>query len=242
MSSDNKSTHKGESASEGAESATSWEDRLQETAKELMAALDPAASSEESVRRMLEDALARALRAEAALEETERRMEWLNSQNMHDEVTGLLNRRGFREALRRGLARSRRYGETGALLLVELGGYEQIVEDSGREAADYMLTAIANILNTRFREVDYVARLNDGRFAVQLLLIGQEDARRRAAMLKGYLDELVVPWQGKDIPVGVRLALAFYGQQDSADDLLERAEAELEERESRIAHLRHPAE
>lgn len=221
---------------------SNWEGRLEETAKALMAALDPSIPADESVQRMLEDALSRALRAEEALAEAERRMEWLNAQNIHDEVTGLLNRQGFRDALRRSLARARRYGETGALLLVEYGSYEAIAEENGREAADYTLTAIGNILKTRFREVDYVARLGDGRFAIQLILIGQEDARRRAAMLKGYLDELVVPWGDKDIPVNVRLGLANYGQQDSPDDLLERAEAELEERERRITHLRHPAE
>lgn len=219
-----------------------WEERLQETASSLIAALDSSLSADESVQRMLEDALSRALRAEEALAEAERRIEWYDSQNIHDETTGLLNRRGFREALHRSLARSRRYGETGALMLVEYGAYEQTAEEFGREAADYSLTAIANILKTRFREVDYVARLGGGRFAVQLVLIGQEDARRRAAMLKGYLDELVVPWGDKDIPVGVRLGLAYYGQQDSTDDILERAEAELEERERRITQLRHPAE
>ena len=66
---------------------------------------------------------------------------------------------------------------------------------------------------------------------------------RGAAMEIGIVvDEQLVPWEGQHIAVSVRLGLAHYGQQDSADDLLERAEAELEERANRIAHLRHPAE
>ncbi|MCK4868904.1 MAG: hypothetical protein KAT39_12695, partial [Alphaproteobacteria bacterium] len=75
-----------------------------------------------------------------------------------------------------------------------------------------------------------------------LTLIGQEDARKRAAILKGYLDEVEVPWQGRDIPIRIRVGLAYYGQRDAVEDLLERAEAELEEREQRIARLSHPAE
>jgi hypothetical protein len=75
-----------------------------------------------------------------------------------------------------------------------------------------------------------------------LVLIGQEDARRRAATLKGYLDALEVPWQGVEIPIQARVGLVHYGQADAAEDILERAEAELEEREQRVARLRHPAE
>jgi len=207
-----------------------------------LVAVDPDASCDDSMHHTMEATLARALRAEESLARAEQRLEWLESRNVQDEATGLLNRRGFRDGLRRGVARARRYGETGALLLLDLIRYEGIVEEHGAGAGDYTLTAIANILQIRFRDVDYVARLESGRFAVQLVLIGEEDARRRAATLKGYLDELEVPWQGVDIPIQVRIGLVHYGQNDMAEDLLERAEAELEEREQRIARLRRPAE
>lgn len=203
---------------------------------------EPHAPSDDPARRGTDEALARAQRAEERLARAEQRLEWLESRNVEDECTGLLNRRGFRDGMRRGLARARRYGETGALLLLDLIRYEAIVEEHGSSAGAYTLVAIANILRTRFREVDYVARLERGRFAVQMVLIGQEDARRRAATLKGYLDDLEVPWQGGNIPIQVRIGLVHYGQNDATEDLLERAEAELEERERSLARLRHTAE
>lgn len=217
-------------------------DALRSDTEKLLASIDSQAAGDESVRRAIEGALGRAAQAEERLARAESRVEWLESQNVCDEVTGLLNRRGFGDALHRGLARCRRYGETGALLLLDLPRHEQIIEDHGAGAGDYTLTAVANILLRRFRDVDYIARLEGGRFAVLLVVIGQEDARRRAAMLKGYLDEIAVPWHGADIAIHVRIGLVHYAQNEIAEDILERAEAELEEREQRAARLRNPAE
>ena len=216
-------------------------ERLHKEMDRLLASADAGQPADEATQRVMEDTLARALQAEDSLARSLRRLEGLESQNIFDEITGLLNRRGFDNALRRGLARARRYGETGALLLVDLEQYGEIVETHGAAGGDYVLTAVANIMLRRFRDVDNIARLDGGRFGAQLLLISQEDARWRVAMLKGYLSELEIPWHGADIPVQVRLGLVHYGQGDDAEDLLERAEAELEERRRRIARLRHPA-
>jgi diguanylate cyclase (GGDEF)-like protein len=203
---------------------------------------DPNSPANETMRRMMENALIRAAAAEEALEAAEQRLQWLESLNIFDEITGLLNRRGLKRALQHDLARARRYGDTGALLLLDVLEVDRVREELGDEARNYLLTAIGNIMQTRFREVDRIGRLEGGRFATALILIGHDDAHKRAAMLKGYLDNVEVPWQGRNIPVEVRIGLAFYGQRDAVEDLLERAEAELEEREQRVTRLRHPAE
>lgn len=208
---------------------------------QLMEGMDPNSPADQTVRRMLENALARAANAEEALEVAERRLEWLDSRNCFDEVTGLLNHHGLGEALRHDLARARRYGDTGALMLLDIMRLDPIRDEHGADAANYLLTAIGNILQTRFREVDRIGWLEGGRFAIALTLISQDEARKRATMLKGYLDEVEVPWQGRNIAVRVRVGLAFYGQRDAVEDLLERAGAELEEREQRIARLSHIA-
>lgn len=220
---------------------TDYQSQVADILDHLMEGMPPNTPADETARRMLENALARAARAEEALEAAERRLEWLDNRNIYDEITGLLNRRGLGDALRHDLSRARRYGDTGALLLLDIMGLDTVRENHGRDATNYMLTAIANILQTRFREVDRIGWLEGGRFAIALTLIGQEDARKRAAMLKGFLNKIEVPWQGHDIPIRVRVGLAFYGQRDAVEDLLERAEAELEEREQHLARLTHPA-
>lgn len=214
-------------------------DKLAAAAKGVAAA---ESVSEVEARRLLSEALERTARAERALAAERERVERLLALTTVDEATGLLNRRGFEDGLLRSLARARRYGEVGALMLVDLVNLAEIVEEKGQAAGGYALSATAAILRGRFREVDYIARLERGRFALLLPVISQEDARRRAAMLKSQIAKQAISWQGHDLLVEARLGLVHYGQRDAAEDLLERVEAELEERERHVARLRHPAE
>jgi len=214
---------------------------LDRAAADLLAAIGADSSSGETVRRLLAEIVERARRAEQMLAAERERAVRLEEYATVDEVTGLLNRRGFEDGLRRSLSRALRYGEVGALILVDLVCLADVTEAHGAPAGDFMLSAVATMLRGRFREVDYVARLERGRFALLLPVISREDARRRAAMLKSQLVKLAVPWDGHDLAVEVRLGLVHYGQRDAAEDLLERVEAELEEREQRIARLRYPA-
>lgn len=231
----------GRTKQKGLEHGAGLSGRAAEIFERLMEGMDPDSPADETMRRMMENALARAAAAEDSLEAAERRLHWLETRNIFDETTGLLNRRGLKDALHHDLARARRYGDTGALMLVDIVGFDMVQEQQGADAAKYILTAVANILQTRFREVDRIGWLEDGRFAIALTLIGHEDARKRAAMLKGSLDEVEVPWNGKRLAVKVRIGLAFYGQRDAVEDLLERAEAELHERAQRVARLNHLA-
>lgn len=225
---------------DGTTEDTSLKAYIDRIAEKLLSTVDPEAPADGELRRMLADALAAAARMEQALDAERSRCDWLTTQVVQDEASGLLNRRGFSDALHRCLARGRRYNETGALMLIDLTGLSDINEKHESAAGDYALSALANILRSRFREVDYLARLDGGRFAVLLLMISPEDARRRAAMLKSHLTRLTVPWDGQELPLSTRIGLVTYGQRDAAEDLLERAEAELEERAQRVSRLRHP--
>lgn len=167
---------------------------------------------------------------------------WLEARSVRDDVTDLLNRRGLMEALRRCLARAARYGEPGALLFIDIDDCPAAAAAHGETATDYMLAAIANILRTRFREVDDMARVDAGRFAILLTMAGREDAIGRAGMLEDYLNRLAVPWRGREIPVRATIGIAHFDPQDSAGDVVDRAEADLESRNPPTAQLRHPAE
>ena len=73
-----------------------------------------------------------------------------------DENTGLLNRRGFVEALYRAVARGQRYAEPSVLLLIDLDGFKAINDTFGHRAGDLELTVIANDLTKITRKVDDV--------------------------------------------------------------------------------------
>jgi len=179
------------------------------------------------------EALEATARAEQALAAERGRVEQLLAQTTLDEVTGLLNRRGFADAATRSLARARRYREIGALILMDIAGMEDTRTRLGEDAGNFLVVSVGNLLRTRFRDVDYVARLEGGRFALLLPMIAEEDARRRTATLKTHLDRMSVPWQGQTMRVRARIGLINYGPREATADLLERAEADMRERMDR---------
>ena len=86
----------------------------------------------------------------------------------HDPLTGLRNRRLFEHDLRLQAARSRRYGEIAALMVIDLDDFKHVNDGYGHKAGDDMLVAVARALTRRLRETDLVARLGGDEFAVLL--------------------------------------------------------------------------
>jgi diguanylate cyclase (GGDEF)-like protein/PAS domain S-box-containing protein len=86
----------------------------------------------------------------------------------HDPLTGLLNRRGFESALDAHVARCRRYGAAGALLVIDLDGFKHVNDTHGHHAGDELLVDVASGLRERVRETDVLARLGGDEFAVLL--------------------------------------------------------------------------
>jgi diguanylate cyclase (GGDEF)-like protein/PAS domain S-box-containing protein len=94
----------------------------------------------------------------------------------HDPLTGLRNRRLFEHDLRLQVARSQRYGELAALMVIDLDSFKQLNDRHGHLAGDETLRAVARALTRRLRETDLVARLGGDEFAVLLPHIDGEGA------------------------------------------------------------------
>jgi diguanylate cyclase (GGDEF)-like protein/PAS domain S-box-containing protein len=92
----------------------------------------------------------------------------------HDPLTGLRNRRLFEHDLRLQIARSQRYGELAALMIVDLDNFKQVNDNHGHQVGDDTLRAVARALTRRLRETDLVARLGGDEFAVLLPHIEEE--------------------------------------------------------------------
>jgi diguanylate cyclase (GGDEF)-like protein/PAS domain S-box-containing protein len=101
---------------------------------------------------------------------TERRMLERELRHMadHDPLTGLLNRRGLEAELERHVAHVNRYGDRGALLVLDLDHFKAVNDTLGHEAGDQLIVTIANLLRNRLRSSDAVARLGGDEFAILL--------------------------------------------------------------------------
>jgi len=118
--------------------------------------LDLGTDNTNALRRMLEQALVTARNAERYAAKQQAEIDRLRTLSITDENTGLLNRRGFVEALDRAVARGQRYEEPAVLLLIDLDGFKATNDTFGHPAGDLVLTAVANVLTKITRKVDDV--------------------------------------------------------------------------------------
>jgi diguanylate cyclase (GGDEF)-like protein/PAS domain S-box-containing protein len=103
----------------------------------------------------------------------------------HDPLTDLFNRRTFEEDLTRELARAARYGNGGALLLLDLDNFKGVNDTYGHIWGDEVLRGTARLLSSRLRSTDVLARLGGDEFAV---LLPQADEVRAVMLAEELLE------------------------------------------------------
>ncbi len=94
----------------------------------------------------------------------------------NDPLTGLANRRQFRDYLSGAIARAERSGQSLGLLFIDLDHFKAVNDLHGHEAGDRVLSAVARLLGRHVRRGDLVARLGGDEFAVVLDNVGAEHA------------------------------------------------------------------
>ena len=101
----------------------------------------------------------------AELEETQRQLEALA---LRDPLTGVLNHRGFQDALEVELRRARRENWSVAIVGADVDGFRQLNDIRGHEYGDAVLTAVAQGLSTDLRPGDLCGRVGGDEFMLAL--------------------------------------------------------------------------
>ena len=83
-----------------------------------------------------------------------------------DEMTGLLNRRGFMSHGKEAIANCIKYEKKGLVLFGDMDGLKSINDTYGHAAGDTAIKAEAAILKSLFRSSDIIGRLGGDEFAV----------------------------------------------------------------------------
>lgn len=142
---------------------------------------------------------------------------------LHDELTGLSNRRLFQDRLDNALARARRKGEPLGLLSIDLDQFKRVNDTFGHQAGDRLLRQVSARFARRVRSSDTVARTGGDEFCVILENpAGRTDAENVAHSLQCLLNE---PIQLGDhsIRVGASIGVALFPEDGENADSLCRA-------------------
>ncbi len=129
---------------------------------------------------------------------------------LHDELTGLPNRRLFLDRLAVSLERARRMGSKAAVLVVDLNHFKQVNDTLGHHAGDLLLQNVSAIFSSRVRRSDTVARTGGDEFS---LILEEPTNRTNAKLVAESLMELLrEPLQVGDhsVQVGASIGVAVY--------------------------------
>lgn len=170
--------------------------------------------------KLLDEVLSAAAEAEQTLALQRARIRYLESLSVTDELTGLLNRRGFELELSRALSRARRQNESGLLLMCDLNHFKAINDTHGHPAGDAILRAVGRALKRNTRESDYVARVGGDEFAVIMTQASLPQSEQLAAKLSALVNGMPVPWQNVSLAVSAGFGAVVYDRMSQAETLL----------------------
>lgn len=166
--------------------------------------------------------------AEKKITEQGERIRVLEEQAMSDELTGLLNRRGFYDSFLRELDRTERGHSTGGLIImVDLDNFKMINDTYGHAAGDASLRLVSRMLESNSRVMDTCARLGGDEFVLMLANTERDKALVRAQNLIKQLNSLSLVWYGAEIPIRASLGLKDYSSGEKPEDILGAADLQL---------------
>jgi diguanylate cyclase len=135
---------------------------------------------------------------------------------LHDELTGLPNRRLFQDRLAIALERARRTGSRAALLLIDLDHFKDVNDTVGHHVGDLLLKRVSQIFLGRMRRSDTVARTGGDEFSV---ILEDPTSREDAARVGRLLTELLAQPQqldGHTVSIGASVGISVFPE-DATD-------------------------
>ncbi|MBK7973223.1 MAG: GGDEF domain-containing protein [Deltaproteobacteria bacterium] len=185
------------------------------------------ATSSRDVDELVERLLAYAAQAERQLAAQRERIAQLETVSMTDELTGIANRRGFADYLRRTLHAASRHTEHGVVAFIDIDDFKHVNDTYGHAAGDAALVHVAEVLTTSTRLSDFVARLHGDEFAVLLVRADTDQALARLRTIQRRLATEPLIWREQEIPIQVSFGLAAYGPETEPASLMQKVDVEM---------------
>jgi len=152
----------------------------------------------------------------------------LADQSHRDELTGLLNMRGFGKVLEQEIGRALRYGHPLALLMIDADNLKAINDGHGHEAGNRLIRLLAETIHTELRASDTVARYGGDEFIVLLPDTSKERTGAVAERIRVAVANSSTSFNGIRIAATVSIGAAVTDKElNSPDELIQAADRAL---------------
>ena len=146
-----------------------------------------------------------------------------------DGLTQIHNKRYLFEALEREIIRARRHERSLCAVMFDIDFFKRINDQFGHLAGDYVLRELSDVVQARIRRDEVFARYGGEEFAILLPETSLPGAVALSDSLRQKVQEHRFIFQGEVILVTISVGCAAVTAEDTATDLIQRADEKLYE-------------
>ncbi|WP_269532070.1 diguanylate cyclase [Chitinimonas sp. BJYL2] len=145
-----------------------------------------------------------------------------------DALSGLLNRRYFREQAEREFERAARQDAPLALLMLDIDHFKRINDEYGHPVGDQAIISVARVLDAQLRNVDLIGRYGGEEFIMLLIDCPPSQAGEKAEQLRAAIAAISIPLPSAALQFTASVGLACAAQDClDLDTLIQRADTAL---------------
>jgi diguanylate cyclase (GGDEF)-like protein len=128
-----------------------------------------------------------------------------------DPLTGVLNRRAFRELLEREVARAQRHGRQLSLAMIDIDHFKRVNDTMGHAVGDRFLVAVAAAVSAALRSEDLFGRYGGEEFIVAFAETDLAGAIQAAERLRLAIADIRLEHEGETRSITASLGVASFG-------------------------------
>lgn len=125
-----------------------------------------------------------------------------------DVLSGLNNRRKFRESAEEVILRARRYHQMVSLLMMDIDFFKRINDAYGHAAGDEVIKVFSDLLRQNFRNSDIIGRMGGEEFAVVLINCDKNLAFEKAEQFRLNVESYPIVVEDQTIQVNVSIGVS----------------------------------
>ena len=125
----------------------------------------------------------------------------------HDTLTGLFNRQEFESRVKIAMQESEASDRKHVICYIDLDGFKVVNDSGGHTAGDQMLIRIAQLMRSRVRDSDMLARLGGNEFGILMQDCDLDQGKRMATEMLGLIRGFRLTWEYKVYSVGASIGL-----------------------------------
>lgn len=157
----------------------------------------------------------------------------LSGMAMHDDLTGLPNRRYLESFLNYKLSQFKHFGQAFAVVFADIDNFSDFNNNFGHEAGDAVLQNIASTLKRDLRRDDLIGRWGGEEFVGILTVSNDYEGTILADKLRAVIEKTEINYGSKPLHVTISVGVTTVKMEDTAGSIVDRADRLMYESKTR---------